>query len=304
MTEVSKRAFSFSRTLSTLGILLVLIFSIKFLEPQHGSISAFISPQTLFLVSGLSFFLLLGAHGKSFLSFIPESIKTLFFDPLEQNQEFAQIAMDGEKFSLASGMIGVVVGLVTLLGHLDDPSSIGPAMAMSLLSVVYGLFLSECFFSVIARAYMPVSRDSAKESKLGIALVFAGIFALLCCFFVMLFAFSPISDKPVSEEKNEIHFTEVPVETNLGLITEGHIIKLVACIKTTKAKEREIVESMAPVIREKIIMLILKKEFLAMGTSTAYETLKSEVSSEINSLLKELGFQEPPLIVFSEFLVK
>lgn len=304
MAEVSRRAFSFSRTLSTLGILLVLIFSIKILEPQQGNLSAFISPQTLFLVFGLSFFLLLGAHGKRFLSFIPESIKTLFFDPLEQNPEFAQIAMDGEKFSLASGTIGVVVGLVTLLGNLDDPSSIGPAMAMSLLSVIYGLFISECFFSVIARAYMPVSKDSAKEPKLGIAMTFGVVFAFLCCFFVMLFAFSPVSDKPVPVEKDEISFTEIPVETNLGLITEGHTIRLMACIKTSKAKEREIVESMAPVIREKIIMLILKKEFLAMGTSTAYETLKSEVSSEINSLLKELGFPKPPAIVFSEFLVK
>ncbi|MEW6710757.1 MAG: flagellar basal body-associated FliL family protein [Candidatus Riflebacteria bacterium] len=304
MTEISRRPFSFSRTLSTLGVPLVLIFSIKFFDNQHTNFGAFLNLPTLFLITGLSFFLLLGAHGKKFLYFIPESLKTLFFDPLEPSQEFSQIAMDGERFSLASGMIGVIVGLVILLGNLDDPSSIGPAMGMALLSVIYGLLISECFFSVIARAYQPALNDSTRETKQGMIMVFGGIFALLCCFFIMLFDFSPGLEAQAPAEKNEISFTEIPIETNLGLISEGHIIKLSACLKTTDVKSREILESMIPVFREKIIMLILKKEFQAMRTSSAYETLKSEVTSEINGLLRENGVQELSSIVFSEFLVK
>lgn len=304
MTEISRRPFSFSRTFSTLGIPLILIISINFFSNKHANIGAFLNPQTLFLIAGFSFFLLLGAHGKKFLYFIPESLKTLFFDPSEPNQEFSQIAMDGERFSLASGMIGVIVGLILLLGNLEDPSTIGPAMAMSLLSVIYGLLISECFFSVVARAYQPEMRDSTREPKHGIALVFGGVFALMCCFFIMLFAFSPGLEAPAPVVKNEISFTEIPIETNLGLITEGHIIKLSACLKTTDAKTREIIENMVPVFKEKIIMLILKKEFQAMGTSSAYETLKSEVSSEINALLRENGGQELSSIVFSDFMVR
>lgn len=304
MSEAPRRKFSFSRTLSTFGIPFILILSVKVLLPQHSNISAFLNFPSMFLVAGLSFFLLLGAHGKTFLAFIPEAIKTIFSNPPEPNPEFAQIAKDGEKFSLASGTMGVIVGLVALLGHLDDPSMIGPSMALSLLSVIYGLYLSECFFSVIAWAYQPLPNTSKAEPKHGITLVFGGVFALLCCFFVMLFSFSPISEKPKTAEKKEISFTEIPIETNLGLITEGHTIRLRACLKTTDETAREKVESVVPFIKEKIIMLILKKDFLAMGTSSAYENLKSEVTSEINALLQENGSQEPTPVVFSEFIVR
>lgn len=305
MAEASRRVFSFSRTISTFAIPLIFIFSIKLLSGERTAIGAFINPQPLFLIAGLSFFLLLAAHGKKFLSFIPESLKTLFFDPLENNPVFAQIAMDGERFALASGTIGVMSGLVNLLGNLDDPSNIGPAMAMSLLSVIYSLFVSECFFRVVARAYQPGLRDSLnEESSHGLFLVVGVVFAILCSFFIMLFSFSPVTEKPVVIENNEISFTEIPIETNLGLVTEGHIIKLKICLKTTEQKQREIIESLVPVIQEKIIMLILKKDFIAMGTSSAHETLKSEITSKVNGLLLENGGQQLDSIIFSEFLVK
>lgn len=38
----------------------------------------------------------------------------------------------------AFGMIGTLVGLVQMLGNMDDPSAIGPAMAVALLTTLYG----------------------------------------------------------------------------------------------------------------------------------------------------------------------
>ena len=42
----------------------------------------------------------------------------------------------------AFGMIGTLVGLVQMLSHMDDPSTIGPAMAVALLTTLYGAVIA------------------------------------------------------------------------------------------------------------------------------------------------------------------
>lgn len=48
------------------------------------------------------------------------------------------------------GMIGTLIGLVQMLQALDDPSSIGPAMAVALLTTFYGAFLAFLVFGPMA----------------------------------------------------------------------------------------------------------------------------------------------------------
>jgi chemotaxis protein MotA len=45
-------------------------------------------------------------------------------------------------FGPAMGMIGTLVGLVQMLANMSDPKSIGPAMAVALLTTLYGAFLA------------------------------------------------------------------------------------------------------------------------------------------------------------------
>lgn len=42
----------------------------------------------------------------------------------------------------AWGMIGTLIGLINLLGQLDDPSAVGPAMAVALITTFYGSILA------------------------------------------------------------------------------------------------------------------------------------------------------------------
>lgn len=42
----------------------------------------------------------------------------------------------------AWGMIGTLVGLVDMLYHMDDPSTLGPAMAVALITTLYGSLLA------------------------------------------------------------------------------------------------------------------------------------------------------------------
>ena len=50
----------------------------------------------------------------------------------------------------AMGLIGTLIGLVQMLGRLDDPSAIGPAMAVALLTTFYGAVLAHMVFLPIA----------------------------------------------------------------------------------------------------------------------------------------------------------
>ena len=46
----------------------------------------------------------------------------------------------------AKGMIGTLIGLVLMLGNMADPKAIGPAMAVALLTTLYGAFIANVLF--------------------------------------------------------------------------------------------------------------------------------------------------------------
>ncbi len=50
----------------------------------------------------------------------------------------------------AFGMIGTLIGLVSMLAAMDDPSQIGPAMALALLTTLYGAILANMLFIPMA----------------------------------------------------------------------------------------------------------------------------------------------------------
>ncbi len=53
-------------------------------------------------------------------------------------------------FAPAFGMIGTLIGLVQMLANLDDPKSIGPAMALAIITTFYGSMLANLLFLPIA----------------------------------------------------------------------------------------------------------------------------------------------------------
>lgn len=50
----------------------------------------------------------------------------------------------------AMGMIGTLIGLVQMLSAMDDPKAIGPAMAVALLTTLYGAIIANAFALPIA----------------------------------------------------------------------------------------------------------------------------------------------------------
>ncbi len=66
----------------------------------------------------------------------------------------------------AFGMIGTLVGLVQMLASMDDPASIGPAMAVALLTTLYGAVLANLFFLPLADKLELRSQEEERNRKL------------------------------------------------------------------------------------------------------------------------------------------
>src|SRR5690625_1286641 len=54
------------------------------------------------------------------------------------------------EYAPAWGMIGTLIGLVLMLSSLDDPASLGPNMAVALLTTLYGTVLANLVFLPMA----------------------------------------------------------------------------------------------------------------------------------------------------------
>jgi len=68
----------------------------------------------------------------------------------ERHRKGRSILERAGEFAPAWGMIGTLIGLVLMLRNLDDPSSLGPNMAIALLTTLYGSLLANMVFIPMA----------------------------------------------------------------------------------------------------------------------------------------------------------
>ena len=80
---------------------------------------------------------------------------------MQRHTKSASVLRKSAEFAPAMGLIGTLVGLVQMLGNLDDPSTIGPSMAIALLTTFYGAVLANMVFSPLAAK---LERNSTEEA--------------------------------------------------------------------------------------------------------------------------------------------
>ncbi len=66
----------------------------------------------------------------------------------------------------AFGMIGTLIGLINMLRKLDDPSAIGPSMAVALITTFYGSLLANLIFLPIANKLKLRSREEIMRKEI------------------------------------------------------------------------------------------------------------------------------------------
>ncbi len=77
--------------------------------------------------------------------------------------------------SPAMGMVGTLIGLVQMLMTIDDPSAIGPAMAVALLTTFYGAVLAFLFFGPIAAKL----ENRTQEESNRLEMIISGIVGIM-----------------------------------------------------------------------------------------------------------------------------
>ncbi|MDP1725041.1 MAG: MotA/TolQ/ExbB proton channel family protein [Alphaproteobacteria bacterium] len=78
----------------------------------------------------------------------------------------AQVLQKASEFAPAMGLIGTLVGLIHMLGHLNDPATIGPSMAVAILTTFYGAILANLVFAPLGSKLLKISQDDALINKI------------------------------------------------------------------------------------------------------------------------------------------
>lgn len=84
----------------------------------------------------------------------PDLVRRILTSDIDQTIEWyargAKIFKAMGDVAPAMGMIGTLIGLVQMLSNMSDPSSIGPAMAVALLTTLYGAIIANAFALPVA----------------------------------------------------------------------------------------------------------------------------------------------------------
>lgn len=105
------------------------------------------------LAKGVS--LIADGHQPGVIQDTLERERDLFLDQLEEGLFIFKAIGDSAP---AFGMIGTIVGLIQMLASLEDPSTIGPSMALALLTTLYGALIA----NLVA---LPIADKLARKSK-------------------------------------------------------------------------------------------------------------------------------------------
>lgn len=68
----------------------------------------------------------------------------------ERSWRAVQVFQTMGNYAPAMGLIGTLIGLIQMLGSLDNPATVGPAMSVALVATFYGASLSNLLFLPIA----------------------------------------------------------------------------------------------------------------------------------------------------------
>lgn len=84
----------------------------------------------------------------------PELVKSVMeteLNAIEERHKSGQAIFESlAGFAPAFGMIGTLIGLINMLKKLDDPSTLGPSMAVALVTTFYGTVLANLVFLPMA----------------------------------------------------------------------------------------------------------------------------------------------------------
>jgi flagellar basal body-associated protein FliL len=105
------------------------------------------------IVLGVTWFALLATYGSYFLYFSGDSLLAMF-GKRPPNEKFVEIAKTGSRYALGAGFVGLILGLIVTLAHIDGVVlEVANHIGSSLIGLLLGVILSELWFPFLALTY-------------------------------------------------------------------------------------------------------------------------------------------------------
>jgi len=151
---MKKQAF-----IGLVGVVSLVLFAIL----QGAPLLIFFDPTGVLVCVGGTLGLLSATHGfNATLTAITDGLRGLLShvetQDVETHEHNAHIAQTGGTLCMAMGITGTMIGLIQMFRNLDDPSQIGPAMAVALLTPFYAIMLNLLLFVPISRYHREMAR--------------------------------------------------------------------------------------------------------------------------------------------------
>jgi len=172
-----------------------------------GTAGFFYSTSTLILVLGIPLALALATFGVRDYVRLGPLLRVLLvtMDPEDIRPRHIIMVRSLIPYTYAAGIISMLLGTITMLANLDDPSRIGEGMAVSMLAPLYALLIAELWLRPALRQLehlaqqagkvrLPDSRQSTLSDLAAPVATLALVMFILLQFFVLLLTFSTLAE--------------------------------------------------------------------------------------------------------------
>ena len=153
------------RVVGFVGFFCILIWVMA----MRCGLSTYFDPPSVGIACGVPVALLLCVYGGAGVG---ESVLDLFRRSTSWQNPMRSVSVFqvGAAVALLSGGIGTIIGMIATLANMDDPSRVGPGMAIALLTTLYGLVFGALLYiaAVILAGRIGASDAIGRLAKQGI----------------------------------------------------------------------------------------------------------------------------------------
>ena len=157
-----------------------------------NSMMIFINPPSLVIVIGSTVAFTLAYHSvpRTHLAFLT-ALSSRSLSPAE-SLKHQHVISTARLLASASGVLGATIGIIHMLSNMDDPSKIGPAMAVTLLSILYAVMMAEVIFAPLinrlkAHTVIDSNTPDAQGDEMKISVItLTSVPFIFASFFIML----------------------------------------------------------------------------------------------------------------------
>ena len=145
------------------GVVGLILFGILLGSP----LTIFLDPPSVLITGGGTLALLTATHGfRESMGAIVSGLRGMFTKAdglgIETHEHNAHIAQTGGTLCISMGVAGASIGLIQMLANLEDPTAIGPAMAVALLTSFYAVLLNLVLFIPVSRYHREMARSTRR----------------------------------------------------------------------------------------------------------------------------------------------